>query len=385
MITPIDIALLGVVLAAVALVILRRRRSGTTDAAVSPAAHRGAPTASGDAGWAETAATLAPVREPEAAPAPDDGWEEIITDPGWYLPGETEMSWQIPAAETGPLVPGSEAVIGSAPLLGEGADVAYPELDAGESWLEPATERWGLDERETIVAPAPGPPETVPSADDAGPAPSIPPPVQEIPRRLPGGNRRRRLLAGAGVGVLGILLAAVVGWNAMTAEPPSRAPAPAAAPAAAGARARVSAPARSEVVASLRRVDAAADRDDPAAARRILGSIDPGVLRADAALAARARILRHRVGLTEGYLAATALAGAGRYAEARQRMLALVPFRDAGVRARLDGVEVAKDLVARARAAASARPGRALALLNRAEEIAPSLSAIRAARAGVAG
>ena len=143
--------------------------------------------------------------------------------------------------------------------------------------------------------------------------------------------------------------------------------------------------ARSEVGASLGRVDAAADRDDPAAARRILGAIDPVVLRADAALAARARILRHRVRLTEGYLAATALARAGRYAEARQRMLALVPFRDAGVRARLDGVEVAKDLVARARAAAPTRPGRALALLSRAEDVAPSLSSIRAARAEVAG
>ena len=85
MITPIDIPLLGLVPAAVALILLRRRRSGTTDAAVSPAAHRGAATTSGETGWAETAATLAPVRESEAAAAPDDGWEEIITEPGWYL------------------------------------------------------------------------------------------------------------------------------------------------------------------------------------------------------------------------------------------------------------------------------------------------------------
>ena len=190
-------------------------------------------------------------------------------------------------------------------------------------------------------------------------------------------------MAGAGVGVLGILLAAAFGWNALKDGPQGGVPASAAAPAAASAPVPVSARARSEVVASLRRVDAAAAQDDPAAAHRILGSIDPDVLRADAPLAARARILRHRVRLTEGYLAATALAGAGRYAEARQRMLTLIPFRDAGVRARLYGVEVAKGLIARARAAA--RPGRALALLNRAEDIAPSLSSIRAARAEVAG
>jgi hypothetical protein len=352
-ITPIDIALLGVVLAAVALVVLRRRRSETTEAAVSPTAHHGAPTTSGEAAWAETAATLAPVREPETVTAPDDDWGEIITDPGWYLPGETDITWQIPDAGTGPLVPESEPVIRSAPLLREGADAAHPDLDASEPWLEPA--------------------------------PSIPRPVQEVPRRSPGSNRRRRLVAGAAVGVLGVLLAGVFGWNAVRDEPQSRVPGFAAAPAAASAPAPVSARARSEVVAFLRRADAAAAQDDPAAARRILGSIDPDVLQADAALAARARILRHRVRLTEGYLAATALAGAGRYAEARQRMLALVPFRDAGVRARLDGVEVAKDLIARARAEAPARPGRALALLNRAEDVAPSLSSIRAARAEVAG
>ena len=62
-------------------------------------------------------------------------------------------------------------------------------------------------------------------------------------------------------------------------------------------------------------------------------------------------------------------------------MLALVPFRDAGVRARLDGVEIAKDLVAQARAAAPANPARALALLDQAKGFAPSLSVITAARA----
>ena len=45
---------------------------------------------------------------------------------------------------------------------------------------------------------------------------------------------------------------------------------------------------------------------------------------------------------------------------------------------------MAKALVAQALAEAAAHPGRALALLDRAEAIAPSLSAVRAARAEVA-
>ena len=113
------------------------------------------------------------------------------------------------------------------------------------------------------------------------------------------------------------------------------------------------------------------------------------MLKADAGLAARARILRNRVRLTESYLAASALAEAGRYGQGRARMLALVPFRDAGLRARLYGVEIAKGLVAQAHSEAAVHPARALALLDRAEDIAPSLSAIRwsarSARVGVPG
>ena len=137
MITAINIALLGVVLAAVALVVLRRRRSGATDEVVSEEMPEEtlAPVAAieGDVFskhvWAEAAATLTPVREdqeeavayaddeaesepeyldarggeqkeytgeiaglgrpgePEATTGPDDGFAEIITEPGWYLPG----------------------------------------------------------------------------------------------------------------------------------------------------------------------------------------------------------------------------------------------------------------------------------------------------------
>ena len=133
MISPTDMALLGVVPAAVVLLVLRRRRGGVTRAAASAAA----PAASGEAGWAEAAATLAPVREPESATAPDDGWGEIITDPGWYLPGETDIGWQSPVAEPGPLVPGPSS---SAPLLGEAIGGVDSEPEADGSWLESSLE-----------------------------------------------------------------------------------------------------------------------------------------------------------------------------------------------------------------------------------------------------
>ena len=55
------------------------------------------------------------------------------------------------------------------------------------------------------------------------------------------------------------------------------------------------------------------------------------------------------------------------------------------MRAPLYGVEIAKDLVARARATAARDPGRALALLDQAQDVAPALSAIRAAQAEIAG
>ena len=39
--------------------------------------------------------------ELEATTDPDDGLGGIITEPGWYLPGEVDMSWEDPSAETG--------------------------------------------------------------------------------------------------------------------------------------------------------------------------------------------------------------------------------------------------------------------------------------------
>ena len=66
-------------------------------------------------------------------------------------------------------------------------------------------------------------------------------------------------------------------------------------------------------------------------------------------------------------------------------MLALVPFRDAGGRARIYGVEIAKGLVTQARTEVAVRPDHALALLDQAQEIAPALSEITEVRTQAAG
>jgi hypothetical protein len=227
-ITPINIALLGVlVLAAVALVVSRRRRSGAThedaageagdetvalteDDAVVDDDHEHDDAVTDEPEWAEAAATLAPVREDEAESAVeadeedesleadageddeadadehdadegtediedeardgqdqstgeiempegldepeagagilDDGLDEIITEPGWYLPGETDMTWEVPGAETSLLVPEAGAggleepqaeqdeAGGAAAHLGQGAE----GFDTTMGWAAPA-------------------------------------------------------------------------------------------------------------------------------------------------------------------------------------------------------------------------------------------------------
>ena len=267
------------------------------------------------------------------------------------------------------------------------------ELGAVGLRLEPSLGRLGLDERITIVGrrprlrlvPAP------PSDPEPGPAPAPTPPTvpRERPRRSFWSIRRRAVMAGVGVGLLVILVAAVFGWNvgkdeprAGSTPPPAAAASPPATvspPAAAGAKGHP------KVVASLQRVDDALAQDDTASARRILSAVNTAVLSADPDLTLQARILRNRIRLTESYLEATALADAGRYVEARERMLVLVPFRDAGVRARLYGVEIAKGLVTQARTEVAVRPDHALALLDRAQEIAPALSEITEVRTQAAG
>ena len=199
MITAINIALLAVVLAAVALVIMRRRRSGAGDEVVSEGAEETSAPVAGPAAeiegdvfskhvWAEAAATLTPVREdqgeaeaeypdarggerngytgeiagldprgePGATTRPDDGFAEIITDPGWYLPGEVNMSWEGPSTETGRLAPemdlataagelsGEPGPGSSAPLLAEGAGGFDPEPGRNDMTWESLGAETGL-------------------------------------------------------------------------------------------------------------------------------------------------------------------------------------------------------------------------------------------------
>ena len=262
MITPINIALLGVVLAAVALILLRRRRSGTTDAAVSPEMPDETMTTADEPPvpvhddvfskhvWAEAAATLTPVREDEAvavadadldagldaeyddegepedeAPGavteaddqaddeaeyeaeyeaddeaeddaddldapegehaadtgeiqgleledmvdPDDGLREIITEPGWYLPGETDMTRGSPGVGSGSLIPQDDLVMSGGllpdepdPVIEAPSALAEDDNDfsatagwasAVENGAEPAEPSWlGLAHEEGAAA-----------------------------------------------------------------------------------------------------------------------------------------------------------------------------------------------------------------------------------------
>ena len=270
---------------------------------------------------------------------------------------------------------------GMVSLTSAGRERITRELGAMGMRLEPPLARRGPDERITIVGPGAGR-RPVPAPDDPEPAELAPLAPSQRPRRAYWSNRRRTVMAGVGAGLLVILLAAVVGWKTGTYPESGSARAPATPGPAATMSPPTAASTREHprVVAALQRVDGALAREDPRSARRFLSELEPAVLSADADLALQARILRNRVRLTESYLAATALAEAGRYGEARQTMLALVPFRDAGVRARQYGVEIAKGLVTQARTEVAVRPDRALELLERARDIAPSLSAITEVR-----
>ena len=194
----INIALLGIVLAAVALLVLRRRRSGVTHAADSGETPADPATMGGDEPgaaidddvfskhiWAEAVATLTPVREDEAAQLdaaedehdrdaghipglafepmsdPDDGLGGIITDPGWYLPGEADMTGGSPGAQGGSLLPEPDLMIPGgepdnalgrplgampAPPVNAGVSSRGQEPVAGESWLEDVPQGVGREQ-----------------------------------------------------------------------------------------------------------------------------------------------------------------------------------------------------------------------------------------------
>ena len=109
--------------------------------------------------------------ELEATTDPGDGLGDIITEPGWYLPGEVNMSWEAPSAETGLLAPEMDLEISDglpddglapvieappAPLAAESAD----DFSATPGWAspvengeEPDAPGWlGLADEEGAVA-----------------------------------------------------------------------------------------------------------------------------------------------------------------------------------------------------------------------------------------
>ena len=88
-----------------------------------------------------------------------------------------------------------------------------------------------------------------------------------------------------------------------------------------------------------------------------------------------------RAVLEARYQDALALGRAGRYLEARGRMLTLVPFGRSEAAVRAFSVRAAQALLAEARATYATRPERARALVDRAAAIAPWLSSLDEARA----
>ena len=138
-------------------------------------------------------------------------------------------------------------------LTAAGRERIARELGAKGLRLEPPMPRLALDERVMILDPRPRP---VPIAADHEPVQGATPGPQATPRRPFWSNRRRAVVVGGAIGLLVILLAAVFGANTGKEEPQAEGvPSP---------QALVSTPSaattegRSELLASLREVDAAA-------------------------------------------------------------------------------------------------------------------------------
>ena len=83
------------------------------------------------------------------------------------------------------------------------------------------------------------------------------------------------------------------------------------------------------------------------------------------------------------YQAALVLGNDGRYAEALEVMRTVVPYRSSEAAVRSWSTRAAQDLVAEAQDVLASDPERARALVHRAGELAPELSALPDARAAV--
>jgi DNA-binding MarR family transcriptional regulator len=187
----------------------RARRGGTIQGYPDPVAEDPA------AATAETAAsrTLSPVLEPlpaaaaapppaePATPAADWGFDEMIVEPGWPMPGEIAGAW--PAAAPAPEPPVSAPVVAVEeplapdPLADDAATgewemtaVDAPPAPDNAPWVEddsrqdgePAMEAWvpGVSEVEPVVLPEPEPeaePAPEPEPEPIAPAEPEPEPA----------------------------------------------------------------------------------------------------------------------------------------------------------------------------------------------------------------
>ena len=290
-------------------------------------------------------------------------------------------------------------------LTAAGRQTLTKELRRAKLRIEPPLGERRLDERVTIVdarrraskVTSPPPPDRPSSADARSDSSSDDPwksakatrafgphsaasgasttPLSAEPN-TPGKSwaRRRGVLAGAVIGLLVILLAAVFGsqGGGDSKDPPPTSIPPSVAEDATQSRA--------EALSYLKLANSAIAADDPEEARALLAEIDQSN-RVDPDLGRRIARTRVLARLTERYIRAEDLADSGSYLAARQAMRAIAPFRKARAKARGYATLAARTLVSQARGVYERRPARALELIDRASELAPTLASIETVRA----
>ncbi len=136
---------------------------------------------------------------------------------------------------------------------------------------------------------------------------------------------------------------------------------------------------RAEALGYLGLANSAIADDDPAEARSLLAKIDAS-FSVEPDFGRRIARTRTLARLDERYIRAQDLGDSGSYLAARHAMLAIAPFRDATAKARGYATLAAQTLVSQARGVYKSRPGRALELIDRASELAPSLASIETVR-----
>jgi hypothetical protein len=164
MVTTMNLALIGgLALLLALLVVLRSRRRKAAESAPAaapasvPAPRPVQPSAPAVAlAAAEAAATLAPVADEDAVAWPEiedakeeahedeaPAWspDEVITEPGWPLPGEVGLSWpaQQPAESDAEPVTETLGPVTETPVADERADSAWDAIDGEDDEFDPAS------------------------------------------------------------------------------------------------------------------------------------------------------------------------------------------------------------------------------------------------------